>query len=193
VHSMVKGAIDDSAHLHVAGMVLQAVTGVRPTVHRAKHGVAQFGIRERMPISLTCQFRGNQAYDFVDKCINLVFPKIKDWEGVVGEWCCISRRGIANLSQEQLVTAVGILHGATTERELCCSPKSRSIMMYVYQCALYLWSSTTNSVADVSTKDDSGFPCCGSYLRSVGQACATSSQRNGCSVYWEVGRLDGCK
>ncbi|EHL00018.1 putative 60S ribosomal protein L7, mitochondrial [Glarea lozoyensis 74030] len=84
VHSMVKGAIDDSAHLHVAGMVLQAVTGVRPKVHRAKRGLAQFGLRERMPISLTCQFRGNQAYDFVDKCISLVFPKIKDWEGVVG-------------------------------------------------------------------------------------------------------------
>jgi large subunit ribosomal protein L5 len=85
VHSMVKGAIDDSSHLHVAGMVLQAVTGVRPKVHRARHGVAQFGIRERMPISLTCTFRGNQAYEFVDKCINLVFPKIKDWEGIEGK------------------------------------------------------------------------------------------------------------
>lgn len=81
---MVKGAIEDSAHLHVAGMLLQAVTGVRPQVHRATHSVSQFGIRVRMPISLTCSLRGDQAWEFVDKCINLVFPKIKDWEGVQG-------------------------------------------------------------------------------------------------------------
>ncbi|CZR58996.1 probable 50S ribosomal protein L5 [Phialocephala subalpina] len=84
VHSMVKGAIDDSAHLHIAGMLLQAVTGVRPTVHKAKHSVAQFGIRESMPIALTCTIRGDMAYEFVDKCINLVFPRIKDWPGIKG-------------------------------------------------------------------------------------------------------------
>lgn len=84
VHSMVKGAIDDSAHLHVAGIMLQAVTGVRPVVHKARHSVAQFGIRESMPVSLTCTMRGNQAYDFVDKCINLVMPRIKDWPGIKG-------------------------------------------------------------------------------------------------------------
>ncbi len=84
VHSMVKGAIDDSAYLHVAGMMLQAVTGAQPVVHRAKHGVSQFGIRERMPIALTSTIRGNQAYEFVDKCINLVFPRMKDWPGIKG-------------------------------------------------------------------------------------------------------------
>jgi large subunit ribosomal protein L5 len=84
VHSMVKGAIDDSAHLHVAGIMLQAVTGVRPVVHKARHSEAQFGIRVSMPISLTCTMRGNLAYDFVDKCINLVMPRIKDWPGVKG-------------------------------------------------------------------------------------------------------------
>jgi large subunit ribosomal protein L5 len=84
VHSMIKGAIEDSAHLHVAGLMLQAVTGVRPVVHRARHSVAQFGIRASMPISLTFELRGNQAYEFVDKCINLVFPRIKDWPGIKG-------------------------------------------------------------------------------------------------------------
>jgi len=84
VHSMIKGATDDSAYLHVAGLLLQSVTGVRPLVHRAKHSVAQFNIRESMPISLTCDIRGDQAYEFVDKVINLVLPKIKDWPGVAG-------------------------------------------------------------------------------------------------------------
>lgn len=84
VHSMVKGAMDDSAYLHMAGMALQAVTGVKPKVFKATTGVASFGIRQGMPISLTCTLRNNQAVEFVDKCINLVLPKIKDWEGVEG-------------------------------------------------------------------------------------------------------------
>jgi large subunit ribosomal protein L5 len=84
IHSMVKGAIEDSAHLHVAGLMLQAITGVRPTVHRAKHGMADWGLREKQPISLTCTLKGDEAWAFVDKCVNLVFPQIKDWPGVKG-------------------------------------------------------------------------------------------------------------
>jgi large subunit ribosomal protein L5 len=97
VHTMVKGAIIDSAHLHVAGIMLQAVTGVRPTVHKVRHSVAQFGIREGMPISLTCNMRGDQAYEFVDKCVNLVFPRIKDWPGVKGRSWIINVSGLTNL------------------------------------------------------------------------------------------------
>jgi large subunit ribosomal protein L5 len=85
VHTMVKGAMDDSAYLHVAGMLLQAVTGVQPTVHKARKSVAQFGIRADMPISLTCNLRGAQAHEFIDKCVNLVFPRIKDWPGIPGK------------------------------------------------------------------------------------------------------------
>lgn len=84
VHTMVKGAIEESAYLHVAGIMLQSITGTRPVVHRARQSVAQFGIRAQMPISLTSTFKGDLAYDFVDKCINLVLPKIKNWRGVKG-------------------------------------------------------------------------------------------------------------
>jgi large subunit ribosomal protein L5 len=84
VHSMVKGAIEDSADLHIAGIMLQSITGVRPVVHKAKHSVAQFGIRASQPISLTCTLTGEDAWQFVDKCVNLVFPRIKDWPGVKG-------------------------------------------------------------------------------------------------------------
>jgi large subunit ribosomal protein L5 len=92
VHTMVKGAIHDSAYLHVAGIMLQAITGVRPVVHRAKHTVAQFGIRSRKPISLTCSLKGEAAWEFLDKCVNLVFPRIKDWPGVKGN-CTNLRNG----------------------------------------------------------------------------------------------------
>jgi large subunit ribosomal protein L5 len=85
VHSMIKGAVEDSSYLHVGGIMLQAITGVRPVVHKAKHSVSQFSIRKDMPIALTCTIRGDQAYEFVDKCINLVLPKIKDWPGIKGK------------------------------------------------------------------------------------------------------------
>jgi large subunit ribosomal protein L5 len=81
---MVKGAIEDSAYLHTAGILLQAITGVRPTVHKAKHSVANFGIREGKAIALSCNIRGDAAYEFVDKCINLVMPRIKDFPGIKG-------------------------------------------------------------------------------------------------------------
>ena len=85
VHSFIKGASDESAYLHVAGMLLQSVTGVRPRIHKIKHSVNQFGIRAGQPMSLTCTLRGDQAYDFVDRCVNLVFPRIKDWPGIAGK------------------------------------------------------------------------------------------------------------
>lgn len=84
IHCMPKGAEEDSAALHVAGMMLQSISGVRPVVHRAKGSSASFGIKAGQAISLTCTLRGDEAWQFVDKCINLVFPKIKDWPGVKG-------------------------------------------------------------------------------------------------------------
>lgn len=84
VHCMVKQAVEDSAPLHIAGMLLQAITGVQARVHRAKVSLAQFGLREKTPISVTSTMRGDMAYEFVDKCINLVFPRIKDWPGIQG-------------------------------------------------------------------------------------------------------------
>jgi large subunit ribosomal protein L5 len=89
VHSMVKGAAENSSALHVAGMMLQAITGMKPEVHRVKRSIVEFQIRKAMPISLTCTLRGDQAYDFVDRCINLVFPKMKDWSGIQGETAAV--------------------------------------------------------------------------------------------------------
>lgn len=84
VHCFVKGAIDDSSHLHMAGMMVQAITGVQPVVHHARKSVSQYGQREGMALAVTCTLRNNQAYEFLDKCVNLVFPRIKDWPGVKG-------------------------------------------------------------------------------------------------------------
>ncbi|TQS35711.1 hypothetical protein Golomagni_03860 [Golovinomyces magnicellulatus] len=82
VHIFVKNAVDNSAYLHVAGMLLQAVTGVRAQVHRAKRGVSAWKLREKTPIAVSATLRDGMAHEFLDKCIHLIFPKLKDWPGI---------------------------------------------------------------------------------------------------------------
>ncbi|KAI7113889.1 ribosomal protein L5 [Hortaea werneckii] len=84
VHSMVAGAIEDSSHLHVAGMILQAITNVRATAHETQKSVAAFGIRAGQHLSVTCELRGEDMYHFLSKLVDVVMPKIKDWRGVKG-------------------------------------------------------------------------------------------------------------
>ncbi|KAI1407269.1 54S ribosomal protein L7 [Hypoxylon sp. FL1857] len=71
-------------HLIVGRSVLQTITGIRPEITTTKSSVAQWGIvkGERMGVKVTV--RGDQAYELIDKIIHLVFPKIKDWNGISG-------------------------------------------------------------------------------------------------------------
>lgn len=84
VHTMVGEAKEDSAHLHVAGMVLQAITNVRATAHRVRKSVAGFGIRAGQHLSVTSELHGEDMYHFLGKCVDVVLPRIKDWRGVKG-------------------------------------------------------------------------------------------------------------
>lgn len=84
IHSMVSEAMSDSAHLHVAGMIMQAITNVRVTTHKAKRSVAQWGLREGKFVSMTAELKGEDMYHFLSKCIDMIMPRIKDWKGVKG-------------------------------------------------------------------------------------------------------------
>ncbi|EMC96924.1 hypothetical protein BAUCODRAFT_121465 [Baudoinia panamericana UAMH 10762] len=84
VHTMVKAATDDVAHLHVASMVLQSITGVRATAHKVEKSAASFGIQAGQYLSLTCELSGEAMYHFIGKLVDVVMPKIKDWPGVKG-------------------------------------------------------------------------------------------------------------
>jgi len=84
VHSMVKEAISDSSHLHIAGMVMQSITNVRAESHATKRSIAGFGVRQGQHLSVTCELTGEDMYHFLSKCVDVVLPKIKDWRGVKG-------------------------------------------------------------------------------------------------------------
>ncbi|KAI1823179.1 ribosomal protein L5 [Xylaria intraflava] len=71
-------------HLIVGRAILQSITGVRPTITTSKTSVAQWGTVKGDRTGVKCSIFGNQAYEFVDKLVSLVLPKIKDWKGVKG-------------------------------------------------------------------------------------------------------------
>ncbi|KAF1957656.1 ribosomal protein L5 [Byssothecium circinans] len=94
VHSMVPEAQENSANLHVAGMVVQAISNVRVTTHKAKHNVVGWGLREGKYVAVTANIEREDAYHFLAKLVDVVLPRIKEWKGVPGS----SGDGSGNMS-----------------------------------------------------------------------------------------------
>lgn len=83
LHSFVNQAVrGGSAALHVAGMVLQAITNQRVVTHKSKHGEANWGLVKGRTVSMTVDLKGENMYHFLGKLINVALPRIKDWNGV---------------------------------------------------------------------------------------------------------------
>ena len=61
---------------------LAAITGQKPIVCKAKKSVANFKIREGMPIGCKVTLRGEKMYEFVDRLVNLALPRVRDFRGV---------------------------------------------------------------------------------------------------------------
>ncbi len=61
---------------------LETITGQKAVVTKAKKSVANFKIREGMPIGCKVTLRGDKMYEFVDRLINLALPRVRDFRGV---------------------------------------------------------------------------------------------------------------
>ena len=61
---------------------LSTITGQKPAVARAKKSVAQFKLREGMPIGGMVTLRGERMYEFLDRLVNIVLPRVRDFRGV---------------------------------------------------------------------------------------------------------------
>ena len=84
IHSMVPQAQENSAYLHVAGMITQAISNVRATAHKARHNVVGWGLREGKYVAVTSEMEREDASHFLAKLIDVVLPRIKEWKGVPG-------------------------------------------------------------------------------------------------------------
>ena len=79
------GAAKENAKVIDAIMTdLAAITGQKPVVCRAKKSVANFKLREGMPIGVKVTLRGEKMYEFVNKLFNVSFPRVRDFRGING-------------------------------------------------------------------------------------------------------------
>ena len=77
------GEAKDNAKVIDAIMTdLAAITGQKPAVCRAKKSVANFKLREGMPIGVKVTLRNERMYEFVDKLFNVAFPRVRDFRGI---------------------------------------------------------------------------------------------------------------
>ena len=75
-------AKDNAKILESAIADMEKIAGQKAVVTRAKNSVANFKIREGMPIGCKVTLRGEKMYEFVDRLINLALPRVRDFRGV---------------------------------------------------------------------------------------------------------------
>ena len=61
---------------------LTAITGQKPQVRRAKRSIAQFKLREGMPIGAKVTLRGDRMWEFLDRLLSITLPRIRDFRGL---------------------------------------------------------------------------------------------------------------
>lgn len=75
-------AISEPKRLDEAVSELTAITGQKPVITKAKKSIANFKLREGMPIGCKVDLRGEKMYDFLDKLVNISLPRVRDFHGV---------------------------------------------------------------------------------------------------------------
>ena len=75
-------ATQDKKKVEVAAAEMMAIAGQKPVVTKAKKSIAQFKLREGMPIGCKVTLRRERMYEFLDRLITIALPRVKDFRGV---------------------------------------------------------------------------------------------------------------
>src|ERR1700690_3329736 len=75
-------AKQDSKVLDAATDQLRTITGQQPNVRRARKSIAQFKLREGMPVGVSVTLRGERSYEFLDRLMSVAIPRIRDFRGL---------------------------------------------------------------------------------------------------------------
>ena len=75
-------AITNAKALESAEKDLATITGQKPVVTHARRSIATFKLREGMPIGMMVTLRGKRMYDFFDRLVGIVLPRIRDFRGI---------------------------------------------------------------------------------------------------------------
>ena len=95
-------ARENSKAIDAISTDLAAITGQRPVVCKAKKSVANFKLREGMPIGVKVTLRGEKMYEFMDRLFNVALPRVRDFRGIKPD--SFDGRGNYNMGlKEQLI------------------------------------------------------------------------------------------
>jgi large subunit ribosomal protein L5 len=75
-------AKQDTKMLDAASGQLATITGQKPNVRRARKSIAQFKVREGMPVGVAVTLRGERSYEFLDRLLSVAIPRIRDFRGL---------------------------------------------------------------------------------------------------------------
>jgi len=75
-------AKQDSKVLDAAIEQLATIAGQRPSVRRARKSIAQFKVRDGMPVGVSVTLRGERAYEFLDRLVTIALPRVRDFRGL---------------------------------------------------------------------------------------------------------------
>lgn len=82
VNMGVGAAISDIKLMDLAMNDLARITGQRPAVRRAKKAISNFKLRVGQPVGCMVTLRGAKMYEFMDRLVNICFPRVRDFNGV---------------------------------------------------------------------------------------------------------------
>ena len=95
-------AVNDKKYVDNAVADMTKIAGQKPAITRTRKAIANFKIRENMPIGCMVTLRGERMYDFLDRLITIAFPRVRDFRGVSGR--AFDGRGNYNIGlKEQII------------------------------------------------------------------------------------------
>lgn len=95
-------AVNDKKMVDNAVADMTKIAGQKPAVTRTRKAIANFKIRENMPIGCMVTLRGERMYDFLDRLVTIAFPRVRDFRGVSGR--AFDGRGNYNIGlKEQII------------------------------------------------------------------------------------------
>ena len=95
-------AVNDKKLVDNAVADLTKIAGQKPAITRTRKAIANFKIRENMPIGCMVTLRGERMYDFLDRLVTIAFPRVRDFRGVSGR--AFDGRGNYNIGlREQII------------------------------------------------------------------------------------------
>jgi large subunit ribosomal protein L5 len=75
-------ALSNAKAMEAAEKDLTAIAGQHPVITKAKKSIAAFKLREGVPIGMMVTLRDQRMYEFLDKLVSVVLPRIRDFQGV---------------------------------------------------------------------------------------------------------------